>query len=86
MEIPVKRALVLAWAILCGLAILTVLVLTPFQPWTWHTLELSGKAIGSCVFLMTPSVRYIRRTQADRDKLREIRDIDRRLDEIDGKQ
>lgn len=78
-----KRALAWAWLVLWALALLVTVVLTPFQPWTWHTLEFSGRAIGSCVFLMTPSIRYLRRTPADRAKLRELRETDRRLDAIE---
>jgi hypothetical protein len=79
----VKRRLAWAWTVLIGLAILAVIVLTPFQPWTWHTLESSGRAIVAGVAVMTPSVQYLRRTPADRRKIRELRDTDRKLDAIE---
>jgi hypothetical protein len=78
-----KRAFAWAWVVLCGLAILTVVVLTPFQPWTWHTLEFSSRAIAGGVAAMTPTVRYLRRTPADRRKIRELRNTDRKLDAIE---
>lgn len=78
-----KRAIAWVWLVFCGLSILTVIVLTFFQPLTWHTLAVSGRAVAASGTLMAPSIRYLRRTPADRAKLREMKEADKRLDAID---
>ena len=42
-----------------------------------------AKGLTAAVALASPAVRYLRRTPADRRKLREMEDVDKRLDEIE---
>jgi hypothetical protein len=81
-----KRRLVWAWVILLALTMVFLTVLLPFTGPSWYDLEQYAKGIGVCFTLTAPAVRYLRRTPADRAKLRELKDIDRKLDEIDREQ
>lgn len=73
----------MVWAALCGLTVAFLiigwLILRPEPFW------LMAKGATAGIAIMMPAIRYLRRTQADRDKLRELRDIDRKLDQIDGR-
>jgi hypothetical protein len=52
-----KRKLAWAWLVLCGLAMLLILVAIPFQPWSWASVH--GGAVVSA--LASPAIRYLRR-------------------------
>jgi hypothetical protein len=80
----VKRKLAMVWAALCGLTV-AFLVIVWFTLPTGDSFWAMAKAATVGVTLMMPAVRYLQRTPADREKLRELRDIDRKLDQIDGR-
>jgi hypothetical protein len=81
-----KRRLVWLWVILLSITMLFLTVLLPFSLTSWYVLEQYGKAMAVCITLISPSIRYLRRTPADRRKIRELRDTDRKLDAIEREQ
>jgi hypothetical protein len=81
-----KRRLAVGWVVLLSLTMLFLTVLLPFSLPSWYVLEQYGKAMAVCITLISPAIRYLRRTPADRTKIRELRDIDRKLDAIERNQ
>jgi len=80
--ILIKRRLAIGWLVLVGLAIGFIsigwLVIPTGEPF-WQM----AKGVTAGIALMSPAIAYLRRTPADRAKLRELKDVDKRLDEIE---
>jgi hypothetical protein len=74
----------MVWAALCGLTVAFLVIGWMVLP-TGEPFWAMAKGVTAGVAVMMPAVRYLRRTPADRRKLRELRDIDRKLDSIDGR-
>lgn len=80
--ILVKRRLAIGWLVLTGLAGLFLIV-----GWltlaTGETFWMMAKALSADIAMASPAIRYLRRTPADRRKLRELEETDRKLDAIE---
>jgi hypothetical protein len=74
----------MVWAALCGLTVAFLVIGWMVLP-TGEPFWMMAKGATAGIAIMLPAVRYLRRTPADREKLRELRDIDRKLDQIDGR-
>lgn len=77
-----KRKAAISWLVLIGLVagflLVGWLVLPTGEPF-WQM----AKGLTAAVAVASPAIRYLRRTPADRRKLRELKDVDKRLDEIE---
>ena len=72
----------MVWAALCGLTVAFIVIGWLTLP-TGDSFWAMSRAATVGVTLMMPAVRYLRRTPADREKLRELKEVDKRLDEIE---
>jgi hypothetical protein len=81
--ILIKRKIAIGWLILTGATALFLIVgyfiLWPEEDPFWQV----ARAFATDIALMSPAIRYLRRTPADRRKLRELRETDQRLDAIE---
>lgn len=77
-----KRRAAISWLVLIGLVagflLVGWLVLPTGEPF-WRM----ARGLTAAVAVASPAVQYLRRTPADRKKLRELKDVDKRLDEIE---
>jgi len=80
--ILIKRRLAIAWLVLLGLTV-GFLVIGWLTIPTGEPFWMMAKGVSAGIALASPAIAYLRRTPADRAKLRELKDVDKRLDEIE---
>ena len=80
--ILIKRRLAIGWLILLSLTVGFVVIAWLTLPTGEPFWNMARGAMGG-IALMSPAIQYLRRTPADRARLRELKETDKQLDAIE---